>query len=167
MAIVTSTTTRGGSVNMSSGTSTTRQTPSTSFGSMVRGGVATGAGAAAGAAAVAAPFVPGGAVVSAAVNGGANAMGMGADGNYAGGVQGIPGNGPGLGGAGGGMASTGNGQQDMMNNVKQMQEMQMSFSMQYLGLQEKMQNENRQYTTVSNVLKTKHDTVKNSINNVR
>jgi len=38
---------------------------------------------------------------------------------------------------------------------------------QYLALQEKMQNENRQYTTVSNVLKTKHDTVKNSINNVR
>jgi hypothetical protein len=30
-----------------------------------------------------------------------------------------------------------------------------------------MQNENRQYTMVSNIMKTKHDTVKNSINNVR
>ncbi len=40
-------------------------------------------------------------------------------------------------------------------------------SMQYLQLQTAMQQENRQYTTVSNVLKTKHDTVKNSINNVR
>ena len=39
--------------------------------------------------------------------------------------------------------------------------------LQNLTLQLAMQNENRQYTTVSNVLKTKHDTVKNSINNVR
>jgi hypothetical protein len=38
---------------------------------------------------------------------------------------------------------------------------------QYLNLQEKMQNENRQFATVSNVLKTKHDTTKNAINNVR
>jgi hypothetical protein len=132
---------------------------------MVRNGVATGAGAAAGAATVAAPFVPGGSVISAAVNGGAQAAGFGGGGNA---VNDIPGNGPGVGGgAGGATASTGNAQQDMMNQTKQMQEMQMSFSMQYLSLQEKMQNENRQYTTVSNVLKTKHDTVKNSINNVR
>ena len=38
---------------------------------------------------------------------------------------------------------------------------------QYLALQEKMQNENRQFTTLSNVMKTKHDTAKNSISNVR
>ena len=43
----------------------------------------------------------------------------------------------------------------------------MSFNLQYLNLQEKMQNENRQFSTVSNVLKTKHDTAKNAINNVR
>jgi hypothetical protein len=30
-----------------------------------------------------------------------------------------------------------------------------------------MQNENRQYTMVSNIMKTKHDTVKNSISNIR
>ena len=30
-----------------------------------------------------------------------------------------------------------------------------------------MQNENRSYTAVSNIMKTKHDTVKNSISNVR
>jgi hypothetical protein len=40
-------------------------------------------------------------------------------------------------------------------------------STQYLQLQTAMQQDNRQYTTVSNVLKTKHDTVKNSINNIR
>ena len=38
---------------------------------------------------------------------------------------------------------------------------------QYLTLQEKMQNESRQFTTLRNVMKTKHDTAKNSISNVR
>jgi hypothetical protein len=30
-----------------------------------------------------------------------------------------------------------------------------------------MQNDNRQYTAVSNIMKTKHDTVKNTIANIR
>ena len=47
------------------------------------------------------------------------------------------------------------------------QEVEMSFTMQYLSLQEKMQHENRSYTAVSNIMKTKHDTVKNSISNIR
>lgn len=51
--------------------------------------------------------------------------------------------------------------------TKQMEETRMSFNLQYLQLQSQMQNENRQFTTLSNVMKTKHDTVKNSINNVR
>ncbi|NTW52349.1 MAG: hypothetical protein HGB22_07160 [Chlorobiaceae bacterium] len=50
---------------------------------------------------------------------------------------------------------------------KPMQEMQMSFNLQYLQLQSQMQNENRSYTAVSNIMKSKHDTVKNSISNVR
>ncbi|MEB2310317.1 MAG: hypothetical protein OZ921_07305 [Sorangiineae bacterium] len=37
----------------------------------------------------------------------------------------------------------------------------------YLQLQERMQAENRAYTTVSNVLKARHDTVKNAISNIR
>ncbi|HEV8629096.1 MAG TPA: alpha/beta hydrolase fold domain-containing protein [Thermoanaerobaculia bacterium] len=44
---------------------------------------------------------------------------------------------------------------------------QMSFNLQYLGLQMRMQDANRTYTAVSNIMKTKHDTVKNSISNVR
>ena len=51
--------------------------------------------------------------------------------------------------------------------IKHMQETQMSFNLQYLQLQNTMQNENRQYTMVSNIMKTKHDTVKNSISNIR
>ena len=42
-----------------------------------------------------------------------------------------------------------------------------NYNVQYLQLQSQMQNENRSYTAVSNIMKTKHDTVKNSISNVR
>jgi hypothetical protein len=37
----------------------------------------------------------------------------------------------------------------------------------YLQLQEQMAAENREYSTVSNVLKSRHDTVKNAIGNIR
>ncbi len=51
--------------------------------------------------------------------------------------------------------------------TKQFQEMQMSFNLQYLQLQSQMQHENRSYTAISNIMKTKHDTAKNSISNIR
>jgi hypothetical protein len=51
--------------------------------------------------------------------------------------------------------------------TKEMEQAQMSFTLQYLQLQSQMQAENRSYTAVSNIMKTKHDTVKNSISNVR
>jgi hypothetical protein len=51
--------------------------------------------------------------------------------------------------------------------IKQMQEMQMSFNLQYLMLQNKISHENRQFSMVSNIMKNKHDTAKNSINNIR
>ena len=44
---------------------------------------------------------------------------------------------------------------------------QMSFNLQYLQLQSQMQHENRSYTAISNVMRTKHDTARNSISNVR
>ena len=46
-------------------------------------------------------------------------------------------------------------------------EMNQSFNLQYLELQQAMQDENRQFTMVSNIMKNKHDTAKNSINNIR
>lgn len=51
--------------------------------------------------------------------------------------------------------------------VQQLEEMSQSFNLQYLTLQQQMQDENRRFTLVSNVMKTKHDTAKNAINNVR
>ncbi len=64
-------------------------------------------------------------------------------------------------------AAVGSSQNELLNATKQMQETQMSFNLQYLQLQSNMQNENRSYTAISNIMKTKHDTVKNSISNVR
>lgn len=46
-------------------------------------------------------------------------------------------------------------------------ETQMNFNLQYLQLQSQMQNQSRAYSTLSNIMKTKHDTVKNSISNIR
>ena len=58
-------------------------------------------------------------------------------------------------------------QESLLTATRQMQETQMSFNLQYLQLQSQMQHENRSYTAISNIMKTKHDTVKNSISNVR
>ena len=55
-----------------------------------------------------------------------------------------------------GAAAGGSSQTELMNATKEMQETQMSFNLQYLRLQ-----------SISNIMKTKHDTVKNSISNVR
>jgi len=66
-----------------------------------------------------------------------------------------------------GSAAGGDSQGALLNATKAMQETQMSFNLQYLQLQSQMQSENRSYTAVSNIMKTKHDTVKNSISNVR
>lgn len=54
-----------------------------------------------------------------------------------------------------------------MTTATSTQAAQMSFNLQYLQLQSQMQSENRAYTAVSNIMKTKHDTIKNSIGNVR
>jgi len=51
--------------------------------------------------------------------------------------------------------------------TEEMQEMQMSFNLQYLMLQNKISEENRQFSMVSNIMKNKHETAKNSINNIR
>jgi uncharacterized phage infection (PIP) family protein YhgE len=55
----------------------------------------------------------------------------------------------------------------LMQATQQMQEMQMSFNLQYLQLQQQMQQENRQYTEISNIMKSRHDTVKSAIGNIK
>ena len=41
------------------------------------------------------------------------------------------------------------------------------FNLYYLQLQEQLSAENRAFSAMSNVLKTRHDTVKNAIGNIR
>ena len=74
----------GGSIRLNTQNQHSRQTPRNDFGSMVRRGVANGAGAMGQAAGVAAPFIPGAAVVSASMEqvAGAVAPGQGQVGNY-------------------------------------------------------------------------------------
>jgi hypothetical protein len=162
-----------------------RTTPKTDFGSVMKTGLSKGTDAVLSAGQLAAPYIPGGAIVSAAITsvgglkssqsaygsgqaGGSNSTGL----NVSGGAGGAGGAG-GMGGAGGAMdpiaarAQGGDAQAQMMVATRQMQEMNMSFNMQYLQLQQKMQADNRQFTMLSNIMKTKHDTAKNAINNVR
>jgi hypothetical protein len=54
-----------------------------------------------------------------------------------------------------------------MMATREMQEMNQMFNLQYLQLQQKIQGENRQFTALSNVMKTKHDTAKNALSNLK
>ena len=65
----------------------------------------------------------------------------------------------------GGSSST--SAQQMLNASYQMQEMNQEFNLQYLNLQEGVQADSRQFTALSNVSKTKSDTAKNSLSNVK
>jgi hypothetical protein len=64
-------------------------------------------------------------------------------------------------------AQSGSQEQSTMNEVRDMQEQSQSFNLQFLALQEEVQQENRKFTTVSNVLKAKHETAKGAIGNIR
>lgn len=52
-------------------------------------------------------------------------------------------------------------------NVSPLQNVNKNFSFQSIMLQDKITDENRPFNGTSNIMKTKHDTVYNSINNVR
>jgi hypothetical protein len=67
----------------------------------------------------------------------------------------------------GNLAASGATWEQLTMAAREMQEMNQSFSLQYLQLQQKMQADNRKYTLVSNIMKTKHETAKNAINNIR
>jgi hypothetical protein len=199
-------------VRISTNLTIERQTPKTDFGDRLRAGMETVGGIIASGAAVAAPFVPGGAIVSAAVSSvttmGGQLAGAGGQASvaqqYASGVVGLGGGGTGINttvgmggggvvgntgiggggiggggiGVGGGVAAPnpmGNGVNTQtvggsnvdINKFTQFMEHQQRESYQMLGVQMQMNRENQVFTTVSNVLKTRHDTVKNTISNVR
>jgi|GEM_PF-828335 len=92
----------------------------------------------------------GGGTTPVGFGGGTTSTGMGGLGGLTGG---------GVGGAGGGNSS--------MGTAQGLVEQQQNFNLQFLFLQSAMQQENQKFSTLSNVMKTRHDTVKNSISNIR
>jgi hypothetical protein len=54
----------------------------------------------------------------------------------------------------------------MLQAQGKMNEESREFNMQYLQLQENMQRESREYQTLSNVMKVRHDSAKAAINNI-
>jgi hypothetical protein len=140
---------------------TERKTEPSRFGATLR---AAAAGLASGVAAtveLAAPYVPGGTVLSAAVRSAANAargkpMAFGPD----------PGTSA-LGAAGGAAGMTGDGSEtDVLAATRALQQESQTFNLQYLQLQEAMQRESREFTALTNVMKVKHDSAKAAINNI-
>lgn len=56
---------------------------------------------------------------------------------------------------------------DVMDATTRMTEMNASYNLAYLELQQRIQADTRHFNLVSNVLKTKHDAAKNALNNIR
>ncbi|WP_242394642.1 hypothetical protein [Anaeromyxobacter oryzisoli] len=94
---------------------------------------------------LAAPYVPGGTVLSAAVNGA---------------VAGASGS------ARAGAPAGSSAPDDVLGATRQLQEEARTFNLQYLQLQENMQRESREFTALSNVMKVKHDSAKAAIQNI-
>jgi hypothetical protein len=170
---------------MSTNVTTARVTPDTSFSARVQSGVGTAANVVAGGVGMAANLVPGGSVVSAAVSSlttFGNSSGSGSAPYYGAALAsgGVPMNttvGASSGGAipgASGPAVSNNGQVSLpggggVSGGEFNGEMQSMFAEQkkLLNVQISMQRENQVFSTISNVLKTRHDTSKNAIGNIR
>ena len=180
---------------MSTNLTTARVTPDTSFAARVQSGVGTAASAVAGGVGVVASMVPGGSVVSAAVSSlttfsGSSGSGSGPYvgaalssggapasttlGSLGSGITASGVSGGGVGVATGSVGSSTSGQVALPSNGTGMGnefsgDMQSMFAQQkqLLGVQMSLQRENQVFSTISNVMKTRHDTAKNSIGNIR
>jgi hypothetical protein len=100
--------------------------------------------------------LPGGPVLAAAFRpgpGGAGSPATSAEGSTGTSSSALEGGSGATGGAAGGVEGTLQSSADM--------------NLYYLELQERISAESRQYTALSNVLKARHDTVKNAIGNIR
>jgi hypothetical protein len=162
----------GGPARMSTNLTIDRQTPKTDFGDRMKAGIDNAAGAVASGAAIAAPLIPGGSIISAAVSSVTtmgNSSGVASSASYgttmttlgAGGSVGATTGTSGGGNynASGGNVSAGQYQPDLNAGMEENRKL--------ISMQIAMQRENQVFSTISNVLKVRHDTVKNSISNVR
>ena len=173
-----------------------RQTPKRDFGDRMKAGLETAGGMLQNGASVVGGLVPGGAILSAAVasvsqlgghstpSGGAagaaySATGVVNIGGSNGGVNttigagggnpttSMPGMGSTVGGQPNSLGSTGGSSGGAVGQMNSDLVQAQSDNAKLLQVQMSMQRENQVFTSVSNVLKTRHDTVKNSIGNIR
>ncbi len=106
---------------------------------------------------LAAPYVPGGTVLSGAVRSaarGSSAKSVASSSAADGGAAAV------------GASSSGGGEGDILDATRALQQEARTFNLQYLQLQESMQRESREFTALSNVMKVKHDSAKSAINNI-
>jgi len=130
--------------------STERKAEPGRFGAALKNAASEVASGIAGSVALAAPFVPGGAVLAGALRAASRpalaSSAAGASLSASGGA-----------GSGGG---------DVIEATRALQAEAQSFNLQYLQLQEAMQRESREFTSLTNVMKVKHDSAKAAINNI-
>jgi hypothetical protein len=107
----------------------------------LRGAAAGLAGGVAAGIELAAPLVPAGTIVSAAVRSATAGTAAGAMGAAA-------------------------GETDLLAATRALQQQSQSANLEYLQLQENMQRENREFTALSNVMKVKHDSARSAIQNI-
>ncbi len=122
------------------------------FGAAFRAAAASVADGVAASVGLAAPFVPGGTVLSAAVRGASKPTAVAAASSTTGATSGA--------------TSGAAGQGDLLEATRALQAEGQSFNLQYLQLQETMQRDSREFQALSNVMKVKHDSAKAAINNI-
>ncbi len=132
---------------------TERKTEPGRFGAALRAAAGSVARSVAATVELAAPYVPGGTILSAAVRSAASA-GRG--------KPGALGADPGTAAAG----AAGGAEGDVLEATRALQQEARTFNLQYLQLQENMQRESREFQALSNVMKVKHDSAKAAINNI-
>lgn len=148
MATVTNMASSINSLNLNTQSGGSVKTSSNSeFGTRLKNGMAQGAALTYQSVAPVAPFVPGGAVMSAMLN--HTTAALASDGMNPGALSGNSANG------------------GLYQSMQQLQENMMSQNLYMLGLQQGFNDMNQKFTAVSNVLKTKHDAEKNAISNFR
>ena len=118
---------------------------------------------------VAGAILPGGAVISAAINRTAGQAlsggpsGAAVRGGQMGGGYGASGKPPATSSSDPLASSSG----DSLEGQRELMVQNQKWTEQYLALQEDMQRESREYNTVSNILKVRHESAKTAINNIR
>ncbi len=135
---------------------TSKTSSNTEFSTKLKQGVAAGASMSYQSIAPIAPFVPGAAVMSAML--GNTAQALASDGIASGAGAPMMGMGTGLSAPGGG---------GLHQSMQEMQQNMMAGNLYMLNLQQGFNQMSQQYTAASNILKTKHDTEKNAIQNFR